>query len=214
MFLRVASAVLALVLAACGGVESTERAVEIEFDGCGDAFDGRVAGAVVAEDRIVTVAHAVWQAEGIRVTHRGRSRPGTVVALDRGRDLALLAVPGLGGTSVGTRGVDDGAPVTVVGGLASGTVEGLAVRTVDVRIEEALGSERVVRRGLELDVAVRVGDSGSGVFADDMLVGVVFAVDETGSAWAVAAEEVDTVLSAAETPHVCVPSRSRLEPAP
>lgn len=181
--------------------------------GCGDAFDGVVAGLAVGGDLVVTVAHAVIQADLLVVRAHGDEGNGVVVALDRRTDLALLEVGGLDSApaELGEARIDD--RVTLVGGLAAGDIPATVRRVLDIRIEEVLGTDRVIRRGLELSAEAEVGDSGSGVFGSGgELLGVVFAVDSDGSgtAWATAASELTRLLEAPRTGWVCDPARSRL----
>lgn len=190
-----------------------ERVVAIDVSGCGDAFDGRVGGVVVADERVVTVAHGLAQADGISVGWAGQTRVGEVVGYDSRTDLAVVAVPGLEATRVEFGQPASGDRLTLVGGLASGDVDATVDRVLTIRIEEVLGTERVERAGLKLGVVAEIGDSGAGLFdRAGRLGGVVFAVNDDGSAigWATAASEVATLLGQSPEPWGCDPGRSRL----
>jgi S1-C subfamily serine protease len=214
MFLRVFSVlVVGFVLVSCAGRDLDERAVSLSVVGCGDAFDSRVAGVVVDRDLVLTVAHAMLQADEVEVDADGVGRRGHVVAVDRRTDLALVAVEGLGGDRVSLGSVDRGERVLFRSGLTSGDFDGEVAAIVDLRIEEALGTERVVRSGLELRAAGSVGDSGAGVYTEDgELVGLVFAVNDDGSdtVWATSATEITALIDGPKTDWVCDPTRSRV----
>ncbi|HVR31237.1 MAG TPA: trypsin-like peptidase domain-containing protein [Acidimicrobiia bacterium] len=213
MFLRWLSvAIAAALLIGCGSPDAASRSVVLTVAGCGDAFDSEVAGVVVAVDRVLTVAHAVVQADTIEVAAPQGAFSGRVVAVDRRTDLALLAVDGLVAEEVVFGAASPGDRVAVRG-LVSGEVEGEVVEVVDIGIEEALGTNRVERHGLRLRAGLVVGDSGAGVYAEDgALVGLVFAVNEDGSetAWATSAREIEELLRAGEAMWTCDPGRSRL----
>lgn len=204
---------LAVTVAGCGRLAPADRVVAIEVSGCGDAFDGRVGGVVVAEEKVVTVAHAVAQADAISVGWGGRILHGEVVGYDSRSDLALIAVSGLDGSDVEFGEPASGEVVTLVGGLVSGDLEVTVDQVLTIRIEQVLGTERVERAGLELRVAAAVGDSGSGLFdKEGRLAGILFAVNDDGSevGWATAASEVSALLSQPPVAWTCDPARSRL----
>lgn len=186
--------------------------VEVTFTGCGDGFPGAVAGVVVGPELVATVAHAVIQGDQFRV---GELR-GTVAALDRRTDLALIEVPGLDAVPVRLASAVSGDEVSVEGGLSSGKTVAEVASTPTIRIEEVLGTRRVERLGVELRAQLSEGDSGAGVFDfQHRLVGIVFAVNDErdGVAWAVAAAEVDSLLGASPESWECVPGDSRLRQA-
>lgn len=204
---------LALVLGSCGDVEPSDRAVTVEVSGCGDAFETSAAGIVVAPERVVTVAHAVSQGDAVSVSWSQAEFAAHVVGYDARTDLAVVAVPGLNMTPVPLAAAHPTASVSVVGGLASGTLTATVTEVLTIRIQEVLGTERVSRKGLELAVSAAVGDSGAGVFDEEgRLVGVLFAVNDDGSSvgWATAATEVEALMSRDPEEWRCDPSRSRL----
>lgn len=208
LFLAPSAALVLLLVTACATTPMSSS-VEVSYSGCGDAFPGVVAGVVVAPDLVATVAHGVIQGDEFRV---GELR-GTVVALDRRTDLALIEVPGLDGVPVRLAAAVSDDEVSIEGGLSSGKTDAAVVSTPTIRIEEVLGTTRVERRGLELRAQLDEGDSGAGVFDfQHRLVGIVFAVndDRDGVAWAVATAEVESLLRANTESWACVPSDSRI----
>lgn len=203
----------ALMLGSCGDVTPVSRAVTVEVSGCGDAFDTSVAGVVVAPERVVTVAHGVSQADDVSVVWSEAEFVAHVVGYDPRADLALVAVPGLNMTPVPFAEARPAARVDVIGGLASGHVAATVKDVATIRIEEVLGTERVSRQGLELEVQAAVGDSGASVFDEKgRLVGVLFAVNDDGSdvGWATAATEVEALMGSEPEDWRCDPFRSRL----
>lgn len=206
---RAHAATVAFLLVTGCATTGTSSPVEVTFTGCGDAFSGAVAGVVVGPDLVATVAHGVIQGDEFRV---GDLR-GTVAALDRGTDLALIEVAGLDRVPVRFASATAGDEVSIEGGLSSGRTDAEVVSTPMIRIEEVLGTTRVERRGLELRAQLDEGDSGAGVFDfQHRLVGIVFAVNDErdGVAWAVAAAEVESLLSTDPESWECVPGDSRL----
>lgn len=198
-----------IVLAGCG-TEPAASTVAVTFSGCGQAFDGSVAGVVVGPGLVVTVAHGVIQGDGFRI----EGSDAQVVALDRRSDLALLEVSEGFDTSdarLGTVQPDD--EVWIVGGLVTPDVVGTVAATPTIRISEVLGTVRVSRAGLEIRADLDEGDSGAGVFdSDRRLVGMVFAVNDErdGVAWGVAASEIEALLAANRGVWECVSADSRL----
>lgn len=206
---RTRTAAAALLMVAGCVTTATSTPVEVTFSGCGDAYAGAVAGVVVGPDLVATVAHGVIQGDEFRV---GDLR-GTVVALDRRTDLALIEVAGLDAVPVRLASAAEGGEVTIEGGLSSDSTVAEVVSTPTIRIEEVLGTRRVERLGVELRAELDEGDSGAGVFDfQRRLVGIVFAVNDErdGVAWAVAAAEVELLLSADLGSWKCVPGDSRL----
>lgn len=213
MFVRWLSvAIAASLLIGCGDQHPAGRSLVLAVAGCGDAFDSEVGGVVVGANRVLTVAHAVVQAGAIEVKGPHGALAGHIVAVDRRTDLALVAVDGLEADEVVLGAAAPGDRVVVRSGLASGDVEGEVVEVVDIGIEEALGTNRVERHGLRLRAGLVVGDSGAGVYRDEALVGLVFAVNEDGSdtAWATSAREIEALLGGGEATWTCDPDQSRL----
>lgn len=206
---RFRAAVGACLLTSACATAGVSSPVEVMFSGCGQAFAGSVAGVVVGPELVATVAHGVIQGDDFRV---GESK-GTVVALDRRSDLALIEVEGLDGVAVRLAAAAVGDEVSIEGGLTSGRMVAEVASTPTIRVEEVLGTARVERRGIELHARLDEGDSGAGVFdSQHRLVGIVFAVNDErdGVAWAVAAAEVEALMSSDRGEWQCVPGDSRL----
>lgn len=162
-------------------------AVRLEASGCSARPQVGV-GNFVADGIVATVAHVVAGAESITATlSDGTIVAATVVAIDRGVDVALLRVdaevpplelgspPGRGdGAYVAWR---DGNPVTL------GT---RIVRRTAINAPTVDGDRKVERQGMQLRATVVNGDSGSVVVSDGRAVGIVFArsTDDDTRAWA------------------------------
>lgn len=162
--------VLVPVLACgCGGTTVEPLRVSVDTGGLTD----EVATAVATEEgRVLTVAHVLDGARSVRVG----SRAARVVRVDRERDVAELAVPGLVADPARyARGGD-----TVQVHLLRGTVSARVLRRVTANLDGAR------RPALELATHVTSGDSGAPVTdAGGRLVGLVFARG-ADSTWVVA----------------------------
>jgi S1-C subfamily serine protease len=138
----------------------------------GDGPAAVATGFTIAPGRVVTVAHVL---AGGTISVRGAdgiARRATVVRRDERLDLAVLAVPGTQG----------GAPAAPRGAYAivwrEGTVTALPVelgRRIVARVRTGTGRFVGRRPALELDGAIRPGDSGAPVIgADGRLAGMLF----------------------------------------
>jgi S1-C subfamily serine protease len=199
-------AVIALALVGCGSCSSGSRsdadiarsaAVRVEAEGCHMA-PSVGAGSFVADERVLTVAHVVAGSIEVDVIFAdGTEHQATVVAIDRQKDLALLAVtaraPRLstGRMQSGAQGVmvvwRDGKPVALTFTTRS---------VVDINAADIDRTTTGLRRGYELDVPVEPGDSGSVLVANGLAVGVLFArsTQDKGRAWATDIVEADALL--------------------
>jgi S1-C subfamily serine protease len=160
-------------------------------------------GFVVAPDLIATNAHVVAGERSTFVeSSDGRRLDGTVVTFDPNRDLALIAVPGLGrpvlpraaaaqGDAGGVFGHPEGGPLTV-----SPFKIGDITQAVGTDIYDRHRTERSV---LILASQLAPGDSG-GALVDPKgeVVGVAFAIapDRPGVAYALNVSELEAVLAA------------------
>ena len=116
----------------------------------------RATGFVAGDDRVITVAHVL----GGDITVDGRAA--TIVRVDRGRDLAVLRVPGIRGPRARFGG---GGETSLLGRPAT------VVRHIDASVD---GGPR--RRALEIRADVEIGDSGAPlVTPTGRVAGVVFA---------------------------------------
>jgi S1-C subfamily serine protease len=203
---RPAAAVLAAaVLAGCGGGGEAST-----------AGGGPVAAPVVLPVRVPTgagrpaadaTAFAIGGGRAITVAHVLRAggrvlvatRPARVLHVDRGLDVAVLAIRGAGASAARTGAARAGEQVTLRV-LRSGAVRSLRAtvrRTITARMRGRGGRVRV-RPALELATAVMPGDSGAPVLdGGGRVVGVVFA-QAAGSealAYALDARALRSVLS-------------------
>jgi S1-C subfamily serine protease len=188
----------ATVAAGCGtggpGLASPTRPLRVAvFAG---ALVPQVAtGVATGDGRVLTVAHVLTGARHVVVGGR-RAR---VLRVDRGLDLALLAVPGLrapaarlrmtGSGRIGVAVVRDGRPRSLPGSVR---------RRVVVRWRDQPGDPARPRPGLELAATVQPGDSGAPVLdGDGRVLGIVYARarDSERTAWAVAASGVRAFLA-------------------
>ena len=180
--------------------------VKIESQGCGALHSG--SGFAAATDLVVTNAHVVAGADRVRVLRPdGRRLTASVVAFDDNRDLALLRVPGLGQTplpiarsAAGQQGAVLGHP----GGQNAVRIAPAAVRDKGPAVGRDIYGDDVTRR-LVLFLAARLaqGDSGAPMVNEGgQVIGVAFAIapDRPNTAYALADEELRTVLSAPRNP--------------
>lgn len=176
--------------------------VKVEGAACGYERDG--SGFAVGPELVATNAHVVaGQRRTTVIRPDGRRLRAQVAAFDPARDLALLAVPGLGqaplplGTGrVGTTGAVFGHP----GGQAALEVSPAALRQQVNSIGPDLYDLALTRRAVYVLAAeLAPGDSGGAlVNGEGEVVGVAFAIspDDDTTAYALAASELRSVLEA------------------
>jgi S1-C subfamily serine protease len=175
--------------------------------GCSRQLEG--SGFVYAPDRVMTDAHVVAGVASPTVrTNDGRSLPATVVLYDPERDVAVLAVPGLGATPLGFAGpLHRGQNAIVVGFPENGSFAAVAarVRSVqEVRGPDIYENRQVTRQVYSLFSSVRPGNSGGPLLTTGGgVAGVVFAasIDDAQTGYALSAHEVasDAAVGAAAT---------------
>jgi S1-C subfamily serine protease len=149
------------------------------------------AAVVIGEDRAITAAHVVGDADEVTVTVEGRQVEATVADREPGVDLALLTLD-TGGLpaldlaadlpGVGTEAYAIGAPTATVS-----VTRGIVSRVT----EDDAGAL------IQTDAAVNPGNSGGALVADDgTLLGVIVArdPDAEGIGYAVAAPTVTAFL--------------------
>lgn len=163
-------------------------------------------GFVLAPERVVTNAHVVAGVPdpSVQVLGEGEELPATVVVFDPGRDLAVLAVPGLDAPALalGTE-LARGDPAMVVGFPQGGpfTASPARVRQVlDALGQDIYGQGGVTREVYSLYAQVRPGNSGGPVLdSSGAVVGVVFAtsLDDPDTGYALTLDEAEPVFSAA-----------------
>jgi len=195
------------VVPGAGGVPSAQVAqvaastVRVSGVACGVRVSG--SGFSPAANTIVTNAHVV-----AGVTNPVVRRPdGTTLAaqvqvFDPNRDLAVLAVPGLGEPSLPLAPAVPGETATVfghpLGQAAVAAKPALVVRRVTADVGDIYDRGPAFRRILVLNARIQPGDSGAPlVNAAGQVVGVAFAtaVLRPSTAFAVASEELAPVLA-------------------
>jgi len=176
--------------------------VKVEGVACRRQQQG--SGFAVADDTVVTNAHVVaGQPAGRTEVLRpdGRRLDATVVVFDAARDLAVLAVPGLGQAPlpVGTAEVgEQGAVFGHPGGQDALRVAPAAIRRrVDAVGRDLYDARRTERDVFILAASLQPGDSGAAlVDTEGTVVGVAFAIapDQSGTAYALTADELREAL--------------------
>lgn len=175
-------------------------AVQVEANGCNDSTS-LGAGSFVAPELVLTVAHVVAGSHSVYVIlANGQRVDATVVAIDRNKDLAVLAVDahltplprgsmrrGSTGTFVVYR--DDQAV----------SLPFEATAAVEIEAPSIDDDESTERSGYRVTADVQQGDSGSVLVIDGVATGVVFArsTGTGGTAWAIDISEADDVLTQA-----------------
>lgn len=225
----------------------SNREVAVITSGCGDAPGGIGSGVRLSPDVILTAAHVVERADRIwvisssslpptrtwpefspRTLSEGRPSNGEVETLDRNRDLALVVTSDSGERAttghleahdLGFVDLRAGEQVELHGVARPGAEPATVVERTRIIADGPRGSARAERLGYRLEASTVTGDSGAGLWRDNQLAGVVFAVStaNAGESWAVAGSEIRALLdeqgSFSDGPRYrCEPSRSRLEP--
>lgn len=182
--------------------QATASTVNVEVDACGRRFEG--SGFAVAPDTIITNAHVVAGADRVQVRRPdGQVLEGAVRTFDGARDLAVLAVPGLGQAPLAVASVPEGAPAVEIGYPGGQDEPRPAPVTVSSQRtatgRDIYGRERTEREVLFLAAQLRQGDSGAPIVDQaGQAVGAVFAVspDRPTTAFALASTEIEAVLAA------------------
>jgi S1-C subfamily serine protease len=183
----------------------------VKVEGVACRFERDGSGFAVAPDLVVTNAHVVaGQRRTSVVRPDGRRLRAYVTVFDPARDLALLAVPGLGQAPLPLAMGKVGTTAAVFGhpeGRADLEVSPAAIRQQVNALGPDLYDLGVTRRSVfVLAAELAPGDSGAAlVDGDGFVVGVAFAIspDNRETAYALSASELRTVLEA-----------ERLSPAP
>jgi S1-C subfamily serine protease len=130
-------------------------------------------GFVVADGRVVTVAHAVGDGPVLVRGPGGAMRRASVVRRDDELDLALLSVPGLEHDAAAALG---GPRLVVLRDGVATTVPAVVLRRIDAHVRNLATDDAFERPALELSALIGAGDSGAPVIgADGRVAGVVFA---------------------------------------
>jgi len=162
---------------------------------CSRQLEG--SGFVYAPERVMTNAHVVAGVEAPKVQVGTRTMPARVVLFDADRDVAVLAVPGLGRPALAFAGVASSNDSAVVAGYPQGgpfTAVAARVRSREQVQGPNIYQDRTVTREVyALRAVVRPGNSGGPLLAPDGSVyGVVFAaaVDDPQTGYALTGAEV------------------------
>ncbi|MDH3682463.1 MAG: trypsin-like peptidase domain-containing protein [Acidimicrobiia bacterium] len=179
--------------------DPVDAVFRVMAEACGTGVEGLATGVALTGRHIVTVAHTFDDAAAVEVAGSdGIRHPVDVVWLDAERDLAVLRVSGPIVPWLALAEAERGEAVTVLSAGEDGieTKPAAVLRLVDVSLD-GVGK----RAGLELEVEVGLGDSGSPVVAESgAVVGVVFASDRNDSrGWAIAATELEAALRRSES---------------
>ncbi len=164
---------------------AVQSTVKVSAATCGTQSTG--SGFAVAAEYVVTNAHVIAGARTIRVGIGGRVLDATPVLFDDDLDIAVLHVPRLGATPLRFTTTEPargalGAAIGYPGGGDLTVVPAAVAGRYDAQGLDLTGTERVVRRVLELRAEIERGDSGGPLILTDGTVGgVIFAesrVDE------------------------------------
>lgn len=183
---------------------SAARPVAIATLPCHGGPQSTSSGFLVADQLVVTVAHAIFESRDFAVRDvAGEWHHATIEHLDLARDLALLRVGDLRATPVLFAAARADDPVRMLEGAASGTVGGSVIRRVNMRTNILGGDDASLRLGYELALEITPGDSGAAIIDDDgRLVAIVFARSTRlpSVTWSTSVDEVRAVLGRGEIP--------------
>lgn len=152
--------------------------VKVEVLGCQPGTEVG-SGTMVADDIVLTAAHTLRGAREITVSRGEQAVSATVVAFDPDNDLAYLRadldphdpIPVDAGEIVsGSRG-----SAWVVRGDETVRLDVTVVRPIRINTEDIYIDALVTRPGIELEAAIRPGDSGGPVIVDGSVIGVLWA---------------------------------------
>ncbi len=155
---------------------------------------------VVGDDRVLTNAHVVAGVDAIEIN----GREGVLIGFDANRDLALVAVRGLGRPSIelgSAEARDEGTLVAIDATERHVRHPFRVLRRIRATGEDIYRDDGASRRALEVEVEFAPGWSGAGLFDDQgRLVGVVFAESRQtrGVAYAVAESEITDFLGSVD----------------
>ncbi len=173
--------------------------VKVEGVACRRIQEG--SGFVVAPDLVVTNAHVVaGEPETVVERLDGTEVGAEVVAFDPERDLAVLRAPGLDLPALPIDDVAAGGRGAVFGRPGGGPLRIAPFevgREVAATGRDIYDADRTQRQVLILSASLAPGDSGAAlVDPDGDVVGVAFAIapDRPGVSYALAIEELETVL--------------------
>ena len=186
-------------------VQRSHRSV-VKLEGAAPSCNRRIEGSgfVVAPDRVLTNAHVVAGTRSLRVETESGTLPGTVVAFDPERDLAVVDVPGLNlpvlpfARSVAKTDAD----AIVLGYPLDGPYDAEPARVRDERPisgPDIYNHSTVTRNIYTIRGLVRSGNSGGPLITTKgSVIGVVFAAaaDDPQVGFALTASEAAPVIDA------------------
>ena len=187
-----------------GRLAEALRQSTVQIQSGDDSLYGHGSGAVVGPDRVITNAHVVRSARLSVESWEGKAMKATLVRIDKHRDLALLAVPGLNGAPVtlgdssllraGTPVVAIGNPLGFVGAVSSGVIHSVGRMRV-------MGPNGGSAEWICADVRLAPGNSG-GPLADfhGHVVGINTMIAAGGLAFAVPSRAVQRFLARTGAP--------------
>ena len=182
------------------GDPAMTAAVQVEASGCGDNTS-LGAGSFVERELVLTVAHVVAGSHYVHVIlANGQRVDATVVAIDRNKDLAVLAVDAhLAALPRGSMRRGSTGTFVVYRDDRAVSMPFEATAAVEIKAPSIDHDESTARRGYRLAADVQQGDSGSVLVTDGVATGVVFARSTAtgGMAWAIDISEADEVLTEA-----------------
>ncbi len=197
--------------AAVRSATSSVLRVDADAASCGRTQEGT--GWVARPGLVVTNAHVVAGSRSVTVRSAGSRYPARVVAFDDGRDLAVLAVPGLGAAPLPLgRTLDHGDSAIVAGYPLGGPlrVDPARVREIlTARGDDIYGRTQVNREVYSLLATVQPGNSGGPLLdTDGSVSGVVFArsMDDPSTGYALTLSELRPVLGSASADSASVPT--------
>lgn len=170
--------------------------MRIETVVCGSAPTS-ASGFVARPGVVVTVAHAVADADEVTIIDDHGTWAVAAWSVDAGADVASLHAPDVAAGSPARLAPGQPGPVEVR--AAKGSVAARIERTVVLRGADIDGVGDHRRPGLQLTAAIDEGDSGAAVIDEDgHVVGMVVARSrrQRDRAWAVGSDALDDVLVA------------------
>jgi S1-C subfamily serine protease len=189
------------------GVRAAARSV-VKVRGAAESCSRSVEGSgfVYAPDRVLTNAHVVAGVAHPVIVRSSGDLKATVVLYDPDRDVAVLAVPGLGVPSLTFNApVGAGTSAVVAGYPQDGPYTLNAARVRDrqlARAPDIYANGTVTRDIYSLRALVRPGNSGGPLLSvDGKVLGVVFAAstDDPDTGYALTANEVASDAAAGRT---------------
>ena len=186
----------AMPSAVLGRAERSIVKITGEARACSRGQEG--SGFVIAPERVATNAHVVAgvKAPTVQVAGVGRQYDARVVLFDPKRDIAVLAVPGLGAPALRLGANLPGGADSVVAGFPRNgpfTASAARVRTViQASGEDIYGQPGAARQVYSLYAEVEPGNSGGPLLAvNGTLAGIVFAksLDDPRTGYALTLDE-------------------------